>query len=134
MRRHVADDAGIVPVVGDTGIRGVPVGDQCRARRDVGLDEGVNVRGVVAGNGREPDAARQGVEVLPPESLGSLRLPDGPVDHFDGTDDDDLAGLQRGVGILVVGAERHLGLIHFDHALQRIAVGIDHRAPQLVRH
>ena len=132
MGRHIADDAGIVPVVGDTGIGGVPIGDQCRARRDVGLDEGVDVRRVVAGYRREPDAPRKGIEVFLPESLGSLRLPGGPVDHFDGADDDDLAGLERGVGI-VVGAERHLGLVHFDHSLQRIAVGIDHRAPQLLR-
>ena len=133
VRRHVADDAGIVPIFGDTRIRGVPVGDQRRAWRDVGLDEGMDVRRVVAGNGGEPDAPRQGVEVLPPESLGFLRFPGGPVDHFDSTDDDDLAGLQRDVGIGGGGAERHLGLVHLDHALQRIAVRIDHRAPQLLR-
>ena len=132
VRRHVANDAGIVPVLGNAGIRGVSVGNQRRARRDVGLDEGVDVRCVVAGNSREPDAPRQGVEVFLPESLGSLRPPGGTVDDLDGTDNDDLAGLERVVRI-VVGAERHLGLVHFDHTLQRIAVGINHRAPQFLR-
>ena len=54
--RHITDDTGIVPIVGDTRIGGVPVGNQCRARRDVGLNEGVDVPRVVAGNRREPDA------------------------------------------------------------------------------
>ena len=68
-----------------------------------------------------------------PRALGRCASPGDPVDHFDGTDDDDLAGLERGAGTVGSGAERHLGLVHLDHALQRIAVGIDHRAPQLLR-
>lgn len=58
VRCHGADDAGIVPVPGDTAVGCVPVGDQRRARRDIGLDEGMDVRGVV--NGRESGAPRQG--------------------------------------------------------------------------
>lgn len=110
----------------------MPVRDQRRARRDVRLDEGVDVVGVVAGNGGEPDASRQGVEVFSAKSLGSLRLSGGPVDDLDGAEDDDLTGLERAVGA-VVGTQRHFGLVNFDHALQRVAIGIDHRPPQLLR-
>jgi len=132
VRRHVADDARIVPVLGDAGIGGVPVGDQRRARRDIGADESMNVRRMVAGNGCEPDSPRKGVEVFLPESLWFLRLSGGPVDDLDSADDENLAGLERAVRI-VVGAEWHFGLVHLDHAFQQIAIGIDHRAPQFLR-
>ena len=132
VRRHVADNAGIVAVFGEPEIGGMPVRDQRRARRDVRFDEGVDGVGMIAGNGSEPEASGQGVEVFSAESLGSLRLSGGPVDDLDGADDDDLTGLERAVGA-VVGTQRHFGLVHFDHALQRVAIGIDHRPPQLLR-
>lgn len=133
VRRHVADNAGIVAVFGEPEIGGMPVRDQRRARRDVRFDEGVDGVGVVAGNGSEPEASGQGVEAFSAKSLGSLRLSGGPVDDLDGADDDDLTGLERAVGVVVVGAQRHFGLVDLDHALQRVAIGIDHRPPQLLR-
>ena len=43
VRRHVADDAGIVPVIGQAEIGCVAVRNQCRAWRNVGLDEGMDM-------------------------------------------------------------------------------------------
>ena len=54
------------------------------------------------------------------------------VDHLDGAGDEDLPGFGR-IKKTVVGAERNFGLVDLDHALQRLALGIDHRSPELLR-
>ena len=84
VRRHVADDAGIVPVIGQAEIGCVAVRNQCRAWRNVGLDEGMDMGSVVAWNSCEPDASRQGIEVLSSKSLWFLRLSGGVIDDLDG--------------------------------------------------
>src|SRR3984893_10069157 len=61
-----------------------------------------------------------------------LRLVGPAVDHLDGAGDEDLPGFGR-IENAVVGAERNFGLVDLDHALQRLALGIDHRSSQLLR-
>src|ERR1700719_162946 len=61
-----------------------------------------------------------------------LRLVGPAVDHLDGAGDEDLPGFGR-IEKAVVGAERNFGLVDLDHALQRLALGIDHRSSQLLR-
>ena len=132
VRRHVADDAGIVPVIGQAEIGCVAVRNQCRAWRNVGLDEGMDMGSVVAWNSCEPDASRQGIEVLSSKSLWFLRLSGGVIDDLDGTDDDHLAGLGD-LEEAVIGAERHLGLVDLDDAFQWFALRVHHRPPQFLR-
>jgi len=131
MRGHIADDAGIVPVSDKPGVGGVPIANQSGAGGDVGLDEGVDIRLLVAGDHLHPAAARQGVEVFRAESLGFLRLSCGFVAHLDGADHDDLALLERLAGFFQI-VERHFRLVDLDHAIERIAIRIDHRPPQLL--
>src|SRR5271155_2384922 len=49
------------------------------------------------------------------------------VDHLDSASDKDLPG-SHGIEKAVVGPERNFGLVDLHHALQRLAVGIDHRS------
>ena len=87
---------------------------------------------VVAWNSCEPDASRQGIEVLSSKSLWFLRLSGGVIDDLDGTDDDHLAGLGD-LEEAVIGAERHLGLVDLDDAFQWFALRVHHRPPQFLR-
>ena len=84
---------------------------------------------VVAWNSCEPDASRQGIEVLSSRAFG--RLSGGVIDDLDGTDDSSC-----GLGDLeeaVIGAERHLGLVDLDDAFQWFALRVHHRPPQFLR-
>ena len=51
------------------------------------------------------------------------------INHLDRTRDEDFAAAPGSKG--VAGAEGNFRLIHLDDAFEKIAVGIDHRAPQL---
>src|SRR6267143_6426251 len=53
------------------------------------------------------------------------------VDHLDSASDKDLPGF-HGIEKAVVGPERNSGLIDLHHALQRLALGIDHRPSELL--
>ena len=48
----------------------------------------------------------------------------------DGAGDEDLPGFGR-IEKVVVGPEGNFGLVDLDHALQRLALGIDHRVKML---
>lgn len=87
--------------------------------------------GLVAWNGGKSDTPRQGVEISTAERPWFVRLPSRVINNLDRADDDDLAGLEQ-VSEIVVGTKRHFHLVNFDDALQRIAVRIDHRAPQFL--
>jgi len=128
---HIADDTGVVAIAFEAWIGRVAVGDQGRTGSDVRLDEGVNVDGLVARDGGEADAARQGVEVSSAVSLGFVRLPGRMVDHLHRADDEHLAGLERTRRVFIR-PKWHFGLVDLDDALQRIAVRINHRAPQFL--
>jgi hypothetical protein len=75
--------------------------------------------------------ARTGVEIL--RTLAPRRGPAGAaIDHLDRAGDQDFAG-GAGLEERVAGAERKLRLVHLDNPFEKIAVGIDHRAPKLLR-
>src|SRR6266851_5410036 len=88
--------------------------------------------GMVARNGGQPDPARECIEILGADPLRPLSFSRRPVAHFDGTDDDDLAGfigVEVGLGV----AEWDLRLVDLDDPLERLALWVDHGAPQLLR-
>jgi len=91
--RHVADDAGIVAVVGQPLVGRMAVRHQCRARRDVRLDESVDMLRLVARDRGQPDSAGHRVEVLRAQSLRFLRLLGRVIDDFDRANDEHLPGL-----------------------------------------
>ncbi len=131
MTGHAADDTRVVAIAFQSRIGGVAIGDQGCARGDVRFDERVKMNGLVARNGRQADATRQSVEISSAVFLGLVRFSGGMVDHLDSTDDENFASLER-AGEVVIGTKGHLGLVDLDDAFQRIAVRIDHRAPQLL--
>ena len=131
MSGHIADDAGIMPVSDQPGVGCVAIGNQGGAGDDVGLDEGVDVWLLVAGDHGHPAAARQGVEVFCAKSFGFLRLSRGSITDLDCADHEDFSFLERLAGFLQV-VERHLGLVDFDDAIQWGALRIDHRSPKLL--
>jgi len=128
---HLSNYTGIMPEFIKAGIRRMTVGDQRRAWRDISGDEVVNMRGVVAGNSREPDASGHGVQVFASERLGFLGFLAGPINDLDRADDEDFSRFQRVVGI-IVGAERHHSLVNLDNTHQGVALRVDHRPPQLL--
>ena len=106
--RHLADDARIVPIAGQSRIGRVAVGDQRGSALHVGFHEGFDRRGGIVGDHGEANAARTRIEIF--GVLASrLGLIDVAIDHLDGPDDEDFAGIAgleecialRGKGISV---------------------------------
>src|SRR6202048_411389 len=131
MAGHLADRPRIVSVIGEPGIRSVPVGEQRRSGLHVGPYKGFDrSRGVVWDSG-ETDTSRPSIQVFRsfPPWLG---LVCAAVDHLDSASDKDLPGFY-GIEKAVVGPERNFGLVDLHHALQRLALGIDHRSSELLR-
>src|SRR3954454_11899345 len=87
---HAADHAGIVAVVREPQIGRVR--HQCRARRNVCLDERVDVRRLVARDRGQPDAAGHRVKILRIKSLGFLRLFGRVIDDLNRANDEHFAG------------------------------------------
>ena len=122
---------GVVTVIGEPGIRSVPVGEQRRSGLHVGPHKRLDrSRGVVWDSG-ETDTSRPSIQVFRsfPPWLG---LVCAAVDHLDSAGDKDLPGF-HGIERAVVGPERNFGLIDLHHALQRLALGINHRSSELLR-
>jgi hypothetical protein len=117
-------------VISEPRIRSVPVGEQRRSGLHVGpykrLDRS---RGIVR-DGGETDATRPSVQVFRPFAPW-LGLVGAAIDHLDGADDKNLPGFHR-IQKAVVGPERNFGLVDLYHALQRLALGIDHRPSELL--
>src|SRR6266550_6861891 len=131
MTRHFADRPRVVSVIGKPGIRFVPVGEQRRPGLYVGPHKRLDrSRGVVR-DGGETDATGPSVQVFRPFPPW-LGLVGAAVDHLDGAGDEDLPGFGR-IEKVVVGPEGNFGLVDLDYALQRLALGIDHRSSQLLR-
>ena len=57
---------------------------------------------------------------------------DRAINHLDGAGDEDLASGAR-FEESIANAEGNLRLVHLDHTVQEIAVGIDHRASKFLR-
>ncbi len=79
----------------------------------------------------ETDAPRPSIQVFCPFPpwLGPVGA---TLDDFDGASDKDLPGFHR-IEKAVVGPKRDFGLVDLHHALQRLALGIDHRSSELLR-
>jgi hypothetical protein len=131
MSRHFSDDARIVPVVGQSRIGRVAVGEERGSTLHVGSHEGLDrCRGIV---GDHSQAYSAGARI---EAFGVLASRLGligvAIDHLDGPDDEDfagIAGLEDGVAF----PEGNFRLIDFDDALQGIAIRVDHRPAQFLR-
>ncbi len=131
MSRHLADDARIVPVIGQSGIRRVAIGEQRGSTLHVGSYEGFDRRGGIVGDHGESNAARTRIKVF--RVLASrLGLVGVAIDHFNSADDEDFARIAR-LEECIAFAEGDFGLIDFDDSLQRLPVRIDHRSAQLLR-
>src|SRR6516162_6387738 len=131
MACHLADRPRVVSVIGEPGIRFVPVGEQRRSGLCVGPHKRLDRScGVVRDDG-EADATRASIQVFRPFPSW-LGLVGAAIDHLDGARDKDLPGFHR-IKKAVVGPERNFGLVDLHHALQRLALGIDHRPPELLR-
>src|SRR5512143_190453 len=107
VRGHASYDTRIMTVFGQTKIGCMAVRDQCCAWSDASLDESVDVNRLVAGNGSEPDASGQGIEILRPQSPWGIYISGGAIDDLDGPNDEYLAGFGD-LEKAVIGAERHL--------------------------
>src|SRR5512140_2442792 len=89
---HLADDAWIVPIAGQSPIGCVPVGQQCGSALHIGLHESFNRRGGIAGDHGKADAARTCIEIfgMLASWLGLIGI---AIDDLDGPDDEDFAGI-----------------------------------------
>src|SRR5712672_184938 len=131
MAGHLADRPRVVSVIGEPGIGSVPVGEQRRSGLHVGPHKRLDrSRGVVRDSG-ETDTSRPSIQVFRsfPPWLG---LVGAAVDDLDSAGDKDLPGF-HGIEKAVVGPERNFGLVDLRHALQRLALRIDHRSSELLR-
>src|SRR3954471_21082094 len=91
MAGHLADRPRVVSVVGEPGMRSVPVGEQRRPGLYVGPHKRLDrSRGVVR-DGGETDATRPSIQVFRPFPPW-LCLVGPAIDHLDGTGDEDLPG------------------------------------------
>ena len=132
MARHLADDARIVPVVaGEPGKGCVAIGEQRGSTLRVGLDEGFNRRGGIVRDHCEADAARARIEVFC-VFASRFGLVGVAIDHFDRACDEDFSGVAR-LEESIADPEWNFRLIDFDDAFERLAVWIDHGAPQFLR-
>jgi hypothetical protein len=116
MRRRVADHLRVVLDVLEPLVAGPAVAHHRAADGDHGGDEGAERDGRVVLDHRQPDPARP---------LAS---------DLDRAGDEQLALVRAsGPGGLVVDAKGQAGLVDLDQAGQGLALGIDHRPPQLAR-
>ena len=114
---HIADDARIMPIIArQFRIGGVTIGDQRRARLNVGPDESLDRFGRVVGDHRQTQSTRTGIKIFRAPS-SRLGLASAPIDHLDRAGDEDFAGgagLEKGVA----DAEGNFRLIHLDDAFE----------------
>ena len=131
MPRHFADHARIVPIVDQSWIGRVAIGDQGGSALHIGSDEGLDRSCGIVGDHGEANAARARIEIfcVPASRLGLI---DVAIDHLDGANDEDFAG-GAGLEECIAFAERDFRLIDLDDSLQWFTVWIDHRSPQLLR-
>src|SRR5450759_1179748 len=131
MSRHLADHAGIVPVIGQSGIGCVAVGEQRGYAPHIRPHEGFDRSGGIVHDHGEADAARARIEIFC-VLASRLGLIDVAIDHLDGADDEDFSCIAA-IEKLIASTEGDFGLIDFDDSLQRLPIRIDHRSAQLLR-
>ena len=125
VRRHLSDDARIVPVMaGQSGIGRVAIGDQRGSRLHVGPHEGLDRRGRIVGDHGEAETAGARAKVLCsfPSGPGCVGV---PINHLNGAGDEDFPGVAW-LEERIADAEWNLRLIDLDNPFEGIAVRIDH--------
>ena len=112
MRCHLADHARVMPVVGQSGIGCVAVGEQRGPGLHIGPDEGFDRRGGIVCDHGKADASGSCIEVFGPFSPW-LGLTGVAIDHFDGSSNEDFSGV-AGIEESVAGTEWDFRLIYFN--------------------
>ena len=97
----------------------------------VGGDEGFDRRGGIVGDHGEANAPGTRVEIFG-VFASRLGLVGVAFDHLDGAYDEDFSRVAALEGSIAF-AEGDFRLIDFNDALQRFAIRIEHRAPELLR-
>ena len=131
VRGHLADDARIVPIAFQARKGFVAIGEQRGSPLHVCVDEGLDRRGGIVGDHGEANAPGTRVEIFG-VFASRLGLVGVVLDHLDGAYDEDFSGvaaLQDSIAF----AEGDFRLIDFNDAFQRLAIRIEHRAPELLR-
>ena len=131
VRGHLADDARIVPIAFQARKGFVAIREQRGSSLHVGVDERFDRRGGIVGDHGEANATGTRVEIFG-VLAARLGLVGVAFDHLDGAYDEDfsrVAAFEESVAF----PEGDFRLIDFDHAFQRLAIWIDHRAPELLR-
>ena len=125
MRRHLADDARVMPVVGQPGIGCVAVGEQRGPRLHIGPDESFNRCGGIIGDRGKADAAGPGIEVFGSFApwLGLIGV---AIDHLNGPGNEDFPSV-AGIKETVAGTKGDFRLIDFNDPFEGGTVRIDHR-------
>ena len=128
--RHLADDPWIVPIAGQSRIGRVAIGNQRGSALHVGLYERFDRPGGIVGDHGKADVARTCIEVF--GVLASRpSLIDAAIDHLDGPDDEDFAGI---AGFEDASPSRKgISADRLRRPLQWFAIRIDHRSSQLLR-
>src|SRR5436309_8935831 len=130
MAGHLANRPRVVSIIDEPGIRSVPVSEQRRSGLHVGPHKSFDRSRGVVWDGGETDTSRPSVQVFRSFPLW-LGLVCGAVDDLDSASDKDLPGFY-GIEKAVVGPERNFGLVDLHHALQRLALRINHRSSELL--
>ena len=130
---HLADDAWIVPIAGQSPIGSCSsVNGPLLHAWHLAFTKSFNRRGGIAGDhGQTEDAARTCIEIfgMLASWLGLIGI---AIDDLDGPDDEDFAGI-AGLEECIALAESDFRLIDFDNSFQWFAIRIDHRSPQFLR-
>ena len=123
MSRHFADHARIVPIVGQSWIGRVAIGDQGGSALHIGSDEGLDRSCGIVGDHGEANAARARIEIfcVPASRLGLI---DVAIDHLDGANDEDFAG-GAGLEECIAFAEGDFRLIDLDDSLRLIYLHLE---------
>src|SRR5450432_3211416 len=131
VRGHLADDARIVPIAFQTRKGFVAIGEQRGSPLHVCVDEGFDRGGGIVGDHGEANAPGTRVEIFG-VFASRLGLVGVALDHLDGPYDEDFSGVAA-LKDSIAFAEGNFRLINFNDAFQRLAIRIEHRAPELLR-
>ena len=124
VRRHLADHARIMPVVGQSGIRGMAVGQERRAGLYVGPHESFERGRRIVGDHSEANAPGTRIEIFG-VFASRFGLMSVPFNHLDSAYNEHFAGI-AGLEERIALTKGDLGLIDFHDSFERLAIRIDH--------
>ncbi len=131
MPGHLADDTRIMPIAFQARKGFVAIREQRGSSLHVGVDELFDRRGGIVGDHGEANATGTRVEIFG-VFAARFGLVGVAFDHLDGAYDEDFSSIAALEGVIAF-PEGDFRLIDFNHALQRLPVWIEHRAPELLR-